>query len=82
MSEGRMADVVDQRQRLRQIFIEAERRSGSARDLCDFNGVGQPAAKVVGGATGEYLRLSCETAKGASLHDSFAVTLKRRSRGA
>ena len=74
MTEGRVADVVDQRQRLGQVFVQAEFGGGGAGDLRDLNGVGQTAAKVIGRATGEYLRLSCQPAEGR------ACTIRSRSR--
>ena len=76
MSEGRMADVVDQRESLSEIFVQTESRSSRASNLRDLNGVGQPAAKVIGGAASEDLRLSRKTAEGARLHHAFAVALK------
>jgi hypothetical protein len=78
----RVADIVNQRKRLRQIFVQAKRGSDRAGDLCDFNGVGQPAAKVVGGAAGKDLGLPCQAPKGAGLHDAFTITLERRARRA
>jgi hypothetical protein len=81
MSERWMADVVDQRKGFGQVFIQAQRRCSSTGNLRNFDGVSQPAAKVVRGATGKYLRLPCQTTEGASLHDALAVTLESRARG-
>ena len=78
VAEGRMADVVDQCQRLGEVFVEAERAGAGAGDLRDLDGVGQAAAEVVGGAAGEDLGLAREAAEGARLHDAFAVALERR----
>ena len=75
-----MSDVVNQRQRLRQIFVQAKRCGDGAGNLRHLNRVGQAAAKMVGRAAGKYLRLARQTPKGASLHNSFAVPLERRSR--
>ena len=47
-----------------------------ARHLRDLHGMGQATAEMVRGATGEHLRLTCEAAKGARLHDTVAVPLK------
>ena len=82
VAERRVADVVDQRQRLREILVQPQRLGNAARDLHDFDGVGETAAEVIGSAAGEYLRLPCEAAKGACLHDTFAIALKRRTRRA
>ena len=50
MREGRMADVVGQRQRLGQILVELQHVGQGARDLRHFDGVGQAVAEVVGEA--------------------------------
>src|SRR5580698_7185623 len=77
MAEGRMPDIVDQRQRLGKIDVQVELRSNGARDLRDLDGVGQAGAKVVGVAAGEDLRLVFETAESAGVDDAIAVTLER-----
>jgi len=81
VSKGWMADVVNQRKRLRQIFVQAERGGNGTGDLRDLHGVGETAAKVVGGTTGKDLGLPCQSPKGTGLHDALAITLKRRTRG-
>src|SRR5438552_9130196 len=82
VSKGRMADVVNQGESLRQIFVQAERGSNSPCDLRDLNGVGQAAAKMIGGSAGEYLRLPRETPEGAGLHNALAIALEGRARRA
>ena len=82
MSKRRMADVVNQRQRLRQIFVQTKRGRGPTSDLRHLNRVGQAAAKVVGRAAGKDLRLACKPPEGASLHDALPITLEGRTRGA
>src|SRR5579871_4702594 len=47
MAKRRMANVVDQGQRFRQIGIQAERASNSSGNLSDFKRVGQPIAEMV-----------------------------------
>ena len=81
MPKGRMADVVNQRKRLGQIFVQAKRRRNRPGDLRDLNRVGQAAAKMIGRAAGEYLGLPRKAPEGTGLHNAFAVTLKRRTRG-
>ncbi len=78
--ERRVADVVDQRQRLCQVLVQPQRLGHAARDLYHFDGVRQPAAKMVGGAAGKHLRLARQPAKRARLHNPFAVPLERRPR--
>ncbi len=82
MTEGRVADVVNQGQRFGEVFIQAKCAGRGAGDLRDLNGVGEAAAKVVRGAAGEDLRLSRESAKRARLHNPLAITLEGRARGA
>src|ERR1700733_13400275 len=82
MSKRWMTDVMNQRKGLGQVFIQAKRGGRGAGDLRDLNGVSQTAAKVIGGAAGKDLRLSCEPPEGAGLHDALAVALKGRARGA
>jgi hypothetical protein len=82
MAEGWMADVVDQSEGLGQILVQAECTGGHASDLCNLDCVRKAAAKVIGRAAGEDLRLSGETAKGARLDDAFPVALKGGTRGA
>src|SRR5437016_1648892 len=48
VSEGRVADVMYQGERLSQVFIQPEYRSHCARDLRDLDGVGQAVAEVIG----------------------------------
>jgi hypothetical protein len=81
VSKRRMADVVNQRQRLRQIFVQAKRGSDSPGDLRNLHGVGQAAAKMVGRAAGEYLRLPRKAPEGTGLHNALAITLEGRTRG-
>jgi len=76
MPERRMTDIVDQRQSFRQINVQAKRGRNLARNLCDFDGVGEPTAEVVGRAAGEDLRLARESAERARLHYPVAVTLE------
>ena len=80
MTKRRMTDIVNQRQRLRQIFVQAKRCGDGACNLGYLNRVGQAAAKMIRSAAGKYLRLARQTPKGAGLHNAFAVPLERRSR--
>src|ERR1017187_3380664 len=76
MSKGRMADVVNQSQRLDQINIQVERGGNGARDLRHLHGVGQTSTEVVGVAAGEDLRLVFQPAEGAGMDHAIAVPLK------
>ena len=46
--ERRMADIVNQRQRFRQVFIQPQRVRDRSRDLRHLDGMGQPVAEMVG----------------------------------
>jgi hypothetical protein len=81
VAKGGMADVVDQSEGLSEVFVEAQCGGCGAGDLRDLNGMGEAAAEVVGGATGEDLGFSCEATEGAGLHNAFAITLEGRARG-
>ena len=67
MPKRRMADVVNQRKRLRQIFVQTKGGGRPAGDLRDFNRVGQTVAEVVGITAREDLGLGFETAKSAGM---------------
>ena len=77
MAERRMSDVVNQRQRLGKVLVQAKLGRDLARDLCHLNGMGQPRAEVVGGTAGEDLGLAGQPAEGARLDDPLSVALKR-----
>ena len=74
--EGRMADVVRQRQRLGQILVQLQHRGQRARDLRDLDGVRQPIAKVVGDAGWKDLRLVFQAAKSAGVDHAIAIALE------
>jgi hypothetical protein len=82
MPKWRVADVVNQSKRLRQIFIQSKRRGNGPGNLRNLNGVGQAAAKMIGGPAGKYLRLPGEAPEGTGLHDALAIPLERRTRRA
>jgi len=48
VGERGMADIMDQRERFREVFIEAEDAGDCAGYLRDFESVSEPVAKVVG----------------------------------
>ena len=58
VSKRRMADVVDQSQRLDQIDIQVERRGNGARDLRHFHGVRQASTEMVGVAARAWITRS------------------------
>ena len=76
MAEGRMSDVVHQRERFGEVSVESESGSDGARKLRHFNGVGEATPVVVGVAVGKHLCLAGEAAKRTRMNDAGAVALK------
>ena len=74
-----MAEVVRERQRLRQILVEAERAGDRAGDLRDLERMGQPRAEMVALVVDEDLRLVLQPPKGVGVDDAVAVALERRA---
>jgi hypothetical protein len=79
VTKGRMSDVVYQRQGLGEVDVEAKCRGDLASHLSDLDGVRQAAAKMVGSAACEDLRLTREAPEGARLHDAVAVSLEGKA---
>ena len=73
MAERRMAEIVGQRQRLGQIFVDAERARQRPRHLRDFERMGEPGAVVVALVEHENLGLVLEAAEGGRMDDAVAV---------
>src|SRR5256886_9890859 len=73
--ERGVAEVVRQRDGLRQVFVELERSGDVAGDGGDFYRVRQPRAQMVAAAVQEDLGFIFEPAKGARVNDAIAVAL-------
>ena len=71
--ERRVAEVVGERQRLGEILVEAERARNRARDLGDFEGVGEACAVVVALVEHEHLGLVGEAPECRRVDDAVAV---------
>ena len=80
MAEGRMPQIMRQRQGFGQILIQAQKPRDGPRDLRDFNGMGQPRAEVIAFVIDEHLRLVLQAAKGGRVDDAVPVPLKGRPR--
>jgi hypothetical protein len=76
VAEGRVADVVDEGEGFREIFVQPERFRDLASDLRDFHGVREARTEVVGGARGEDLGFSGKAPKSARLDNAFPVALE------
>ena len=75
MPEGRMAHVVDKRQRLDEVGVQAEHPGDGAADLGYFQRVSEPVAEMVRVAPAENLRLVLQAAEGARMDNAVTVTL-------
>jgi hypothetical protein len=71
-----MPDVVHQRQRFHQFFIQSQDAGDGARDLRDLKGMSQAIAEVVRVAAGEDLGLVFEPAEGPRVDDAVAIALE------
>jgi len=85
VSEGRVANVVHQRQRFGQLPIQTQRGGQGAGDLGHFQRVREPAAEVVAGRIAgharKHLGLSCQAAKGAGMQNAGSIADKGRAIG-
>ena len=65
MAEGRMTEVVGERQGLGEVFVELQRPRQGAGDLRHLERVGEPGAVVVALVVEEDLGLFLQPAEGA-----------------
>ena len=70
---------MDQRHRLGQILVAAQRPRQRAGDLRHLDRMGQPGAVVVALVGDEDLRLVLQPAEGGRMDDAVAVALERRA---
>ena len=75
-----MAEVVSERQGLREIFVETERAAYGSCDLRHFQAVGQPGSVVIALVIDKNLRLVGQPAERGRMDDAVAVALKRGPR--
>ena len=76
MSEGRVADVVAERESFGEIDVQAKRACHGSGDLRYLNGVGKPVAEVVGEGVRKDLGFVFEAAESSGVYDAIAITLK------
>ena len=79
MAEGGMAEVVGDGQRLRQIFLQRQFPGDGARDLRDFQAVGQARPEMVAFVVDEDLGLVLQAPEGGGVDDAVAVALEGRT---
>ncbi len=71
-----MAEIVAERDRLGQVLVEPKRLGERARDLGDFDRMGEPGAEMVALVVDEDLRLVGEAAESRRMDDPVAVALE------
>src|SRR3546814_10503890 len=76
VTEGRMADVMRQRQRFGEVLIKPKRPRDRARDLRNFEAVGQPDTEVIAIRRDEHLGLVTQATKGDRMEDRKSTRLK------
>ena len=82
VAERRVADVMAEPDRLRQVLVETQRARDRARDPGHLERVGQPRAVVVALRRDEHLGLVLEPPERLAVHDPVAVALERRPQAA
>src|SRR6185503_14620212 len=75
VAEGRMAEVVGQRDGLREILVQLEGAGNIAGDRRDFHRVREAGPEVIAGAVEEHLRLVFEAPKRPRVDDAVTVAL-------
>ena len=79
VAERRVAEVVPEPDRLREVLVQPQRPRDRARDLRRLQRVGEPRAVVVALGRHEHLRLVLEPPERLAVHDPVAVALERRA---
>ena len=79
VAEGRVAQVVGERDRLGERFIGTQGGGEAPRDLGCFQCVRQPGSEMVMQRRREHLRLVFESSESRALDDTMAVKLERTS---
>ncbi len=80
VAEGRVTQVVGQRHRFDQVFVDVQAARQGAADLRHFDRVGQEGAKQIPLVVEEDLGLVFEAAKRGRVDDAVAVALKLAAR--
>ena len=81
VAEGRVAEVVRQRDRLGQVLVEPEGARQRAGHLRGLDRVREPRPVVVALVVHEHLRLVLEAAEGGGVDDAVAVALEGHAEG-
>jgi hypothetical protein len=73
VAEGRMADVMDEREGFSEVGVEFQGSGHGARNLRHFERVREPVPEMIGEARRENLRFRFEAAKGAGMDHAVAI---------
>ena len=76
VTEGRVAEVVAERDRLGEVFVEPERAGDRAGDLRDLKRVRKACAVVVAFGRKKHLRLMRQATERLAVNDAVAVPLE------
>ena len=76
VAEGRVAQIVRQRQCLGEILVQRKRAGDGAGDLRHLQRMGESRAEMVAVVGDEHLGLVHQAAEGGGVHDAVAVTLE------
>ena len=76
MAEGRVAEVVGERDRLGEVVVEPERARQRPGDLRHLDRMGEPGAEMVALVMDEHLGLVGEAAEGGRVDDAVPVALE------
>ena len=79
---GRVAEVVGERDGLGQVLVEPQRAGDGAGHLADFERVGQPGAEMLALVVEEDLGLVLQAPEGGGMDDAVAVALEFGARRA
>ena len=78
VAERRVAEIVAERDRFGQLFVQPQHLGDGPRDLRDLERVRQPGAVVIAGRREEDLGLVLQPAERLAVDDAIAIALKRR----
>ena len=78
MTKRRVPEIVSERNRLGEFFVQAQHLRDGARDLRDLERVCEAGAIVIAGRREEHLRLVLQPPERLAVNDAVAIALERR----
>src|SRR5687767_8082859 len=79
VAEWRMTEIVAERDRLGELFMQLQHLGDRAGDLRDLQGVREPRAVMIAGRCEEDLRLVLQPPERLAVNDPIPIVLKRRA---